>query len=150
MKNLVNVCKIIVSTVLLGVVTYLNLLAIPIIVLISFMCLDYITGILTAWVKHELSSRVGIVGIVKKIMYIVMVAVGIGADWVIQYAFSDMGISVASGFVISIAITIWLIINELISILENVAKINGDICPKFLKEILGRLKNTVDDQTFVK
>lgn len=146
MKNLVNVCKIIISTILTGIIAYLNLLAIPMTVLISFMCLDYMTGIAVAWIRRELSSRIGIVGIIKKIMYIVTIAVGIGADWVIQYGFANVGIDVGSGFIVSLAITIWLIINELISILENVAKINGHIYPKFLKEILDRLKTAIDEK----
>jgi phage-related holin len=40
-------------------------------------------------------------------------------------------------------VTIWLIINEMISILENLSKIGVPI-PEFLKKIIGRLKNTVE------
>lgn len=40
-------------------------------------------------------------------------------------------------------VIIWLIINELISILENVAALGGPV-PVFLAKLLARLKNTVE------
>jgi len=40
-------------------------------------------------------------------------------------------------------VIVWLIINELLSILENVAAIGGPV-PAFLQKLLGRLKNAVE------
>ena len=42
-------------------------------------------------------------------------------------------------------VMIWLIINELISILENVAAIGGPT-PPFVTKLLSKLKNTVEDK----
>ncbi|MGN0500705.1 MAG: phage holin family protein [Ruminococcus sp.] len=42
-------------------------------------------------------------------------------------------------------IAVWLIINELISILENLTEIGTPI-PKFLVNIVHRLKNTVENK----
>ena len=39
----------------------------------------------------------------------------------------------------------WLIINELISILENVAAIGGPV-PEFLKALLGKLKTATEEK----
>ena len=43
-------------------------------------------------------------------------------------------------------VTVWLIINELISILENLSKMDVPI-PAFLTKIIKKLKTTVEDKT---
>ena len=47
-------------------VAYLSNLAVPTVVLIVVMLVDYGTGMLNAWLKNELNSRIGILGILKK------------------------------------------------------------------------------------
>lgn len=71
---------------------YLRELAIPVIVLAGVMVIDYISGMVSAWVKSELSSRVGVLGIVKKVAYLLAVAVAIVADWVVQVAGAEIGV----------------------------------------------------------
>lgn len=44
--------------------------------LIAFMVLDYISGVLVAIAQKELSSKVGFKGIAKKVIILVLVAVG--------------------------------------------------------------------------
>ena len=43
-------------------------------------------------------------------------------------------------------VIVWLIINELISILENVAAMGSPV-PGFLQKLLGKLKNAVEKKT---
>lgn len=138
--------KVICTTVLTGILAYFRIIAIPILVLFIFMILDYMTGLAAAWVNRELSSRTGIVGIVKKVMYLVLIAVGIGADWVINYGLSTIGIEFSCAYFVGLLITIWLILNELMSILENVGKINDHTYPKFLKDILSHIKSAIEDK----
>lgn len=138
--------KFITATVLAALTVYLKAMAIPILILICFMGLDYATGIAAAWVNKELCSKTGIIGILKKVCYLVMIAVGMGADWVIQQGLGQIGITIELSYAISMIITIWLLINELISIMENVAKINGDTTPRFIGYILKRLKSAVEDK----
>ena len=71
---------------LAGATAYLRELAIPVFVLAGVMLIDYISGMVSAWIKRELSSRVGVLGIVKKVAYLLAVAVAIVADWVVQSA----------------------------------------------------------------
>ena len=98
--TLSNEWKAICTTVLTGILVYFRIIAIPIFVLLVFMILDYLTGLASAWIKCELSSRTGITGIIKKVMYLVLIAVGIGADWVINFGLSDIGIEFESGYLI--------------------------------------------------
>ena len=83
---------------------------------------------------------------VKKVGYIVAVAVGIVADYLISSALVNCGIDLRINYCIGMIVTIWFIINELISILENLSEI-GIPLPKFLVSIVKRLKTTVEVKT---
>lgn len=61
-----NVFKGIVAAVLGGLSAYFGVIAIPLLILIAVMIIDYLSGLAKAWYKSDLSSRIGIVGAVKK------------------------------------------------------------------------------------
>ena len=115
------------------------------IALIVFMVLDYITGMAKAWQAGELSSRVGIGGILKKVGYLVIVAVACVLDWLVRYGADQMGLDWRLDFLIASIVVIWLVINELISILENVAALGAPV-PGFLQSLIKRLKVSVEDK----
>lgn len=48
-----------------GLVSYLGTLAVPMLVLLGVMLLDYITGMIKAYIRAELNSKFGIKGILK-------------------------------------------------------------------------------------
>lgn len=125
--------------------SYFAHLVIPLIVLVAVMLLDYGTGMGKAWVNGELSSRIGIRGILKKLGYIVIVGVALVMDWLIRSALKDVGVDVTLPYLLGMIVTIWLIINELISILENVAAIGAPV-PAFIEKLLARLKGSVEDK----
>lgn len=141
-----NILQALFATVLGAIAAYLNVLLVPLIVLIAVMLIDYGTGMAQAYVSHTLNSRIGVTGIIKKIGYIVAVAVGIVADYLISSALVNCGINVTINCCIGMIVTVWFIINELISILENLSEI-GTPLPKFLISIVKRLKTTVEAKT---
>ena len=122
---------------------YLNALIVPVLVLLVFMVLDYATGMVRAWRARELSSKVGVDGIIKKVGYMVLVVVAMGVDYLIWSGLTAVNVPVPCQLWFGMLVTIWLIINEMISILENLGRIGVPI-PEFLKKILGRLKNSVE------
>ena len=134
-----------ISVALAGLLYYLNIMAIPVIVLVCIMLIDYITGMISAWVNAELSSKKGIIGIVKKICYLFAIAAAMGIDWLIYSGMTQIGIQLDYTIFFGVLVTIWLIINEIISILENLAKI-GVPLPKFLVNVIKRLKNTTESK----
>ena len=138
--------KFLTSTIIAGVTAYLYRISIPVIVLICFMVLDYITGITAAWVNGELNSKIGVVGIVKKVCYLVVVCVAMGVDYLIYSGMAQAGIEMNLSYFVGMIVTVWLIINEMISVLENTAKISGKTAPSFLQNILKRLKNSVEEK----
>ena len=125
---------------------YLNVLLVPLIVMLVVMVIDYGTGMAQAYVSHTLNSRIGVTGILKKIGYIIAVTVGVVADYLISSALVNCGINISINCCIGMIVTVWFIINELISILENLSEI-GTPLPKFLVSIVKRLKNTVEAKT---
>lgn len=141
-----NFLQTIFTAVSAAIVAYLNILLVPLIVLIVVMIIDYLSGMAQAYVSHTLNSRIGVIGILKKVGYLATVAVAIIADYIISEALILLGTDIKLSYYIGLVVTIWFIINELISILENLAEIGTPI-PKFLTKIIKRLKITVESKT---
>ena len=145
MKTETNTISAVIAAALGALLSYCVQLVIPLIVLSLVMLLDWVTGMSKAWIRGELCSRIGVMGIIKKLGYIVTVAVAGVMDWLISYGLKSVGIDYKLPFLFAAIVMIWLIINELISILENVAAIGGPT-PPFVTKLLSKLKNTVEDK----
>ena len=126
-----------------GAAAYFQELALPVVVLFLVMVVDYISGMVRSWARGELSSRVGVFGIVKKVAYLLAVVVAIVADWVVQTAAGQLGVDFGGFFYFGLLVTIWLILNECISILENISEI-GVPLPAFLVTLIQKLKKTTE------
>lgn len=140
-----NVFKAVFAGATAAVMAYIGELLIPLMILLGVMVLDYATGMTKAWLNAELSSRVGIKGIIKKIGYLVIVAVAMGVDWLLQAGLPQLGVTLPFEFVVALLAIIWLIVNELISILENVAEIGAPSIP-LLSTVLSHIKKAVDEK----
>lgn len=140
-----NATKGIIAVILAAVGAYFRELLGPLIVLGIVMLADYVTGLAEAWVSGTLCSKIGIIGIVKKVAYLFVVGVAIVADWIIQTATAKAGLDMGSFYMFGLLVTVWLILNECISILENVAEI-GVPLPPFLVKLIGKLKKTAEDK----
>ncbi|MEF9969503.1 MAG: phage holin family protein [Ruthenibacterium sp.] len=101
--------------------------------LLTFVILDYITGLMCAVVNRKLSSDIGFRGIFKKVLIFIMVGVGHIIDVRI----------IGSGAVLRTAIIFFYCSNEGISLLENAALIGLRI-PERLKNVLAQLNNEGD------
>lgn len=124
-------------------VSYLGAVAAPVVVLLAAMIIDYVTGMVSAWHNAELSSKKGVFGIIKKISYLALVAVGMGVDWIIGCGLQSVNVNIGYTMFFGLLVTVWLIINEMISILENLGAI-GVPLPKFLLKVIKRLKKTTE------
>lgn len=114
-------------------------------VLLAVMVLDYITGMVKAGVAGTLNSTRGWQGLLKKVMYAVTVAVAVVADYLLYCGGTEIGLPMAASAYFGTLVSLWLIINEAISITENLSEI-GVPMPGFLAKILQRVKNTVEDK----
>lgn len=139
-----NVFKALLTGALTGVGIYFRQLLFPAAALLAVMALDYVTGMADAWVSRTLSSGAGLVGIVKKLGYLAAVAVAVVVDYIIQSVAARAGLDLGGFYAaFGLLVTIWLILNECISILENLSSL-GVPLPKFLISIVARLKKTTE------
>lgn len=139
-----NIIKGVLTTAMATFLAYLGNLAIPIMILAVVMLLDYGTGVAKAWIHGSLSSKIGILGILKKVAYLVIVAVGMVIDWIIQAGVDKLHLDFKLEFLFALIVIIWLILNELISILENVAEIGVPV-PKWLTKLVLKLKDQTEE-----
>ena len=133
----------IISAALAAFASYLGALAVPIIVLMVMMIIDYLSGMSAAWSEGTLSSKVGAKGIVKKVGYMALIVVAMGVDYLIYSGIAAANIELEYSMWFGLLVAVWLIINEMISILENLGRLGVPI-PEFLKKIIGRLKTSAE------
>ena len=115
---------------------------VSIIVLIIAMVLDYISGIIKSYETNTLSSKVGAKGIIKKFSYFLVIVISFIIDFILcNYTLNEINLYYP---IISEIIIAWFVINEVISILENVSEI-GVPLPKFIINITSHLKNNLDN-----
>lgn len=144
--NKVNVVSLIVAGLSVELSIYFKKLLVPLMIMLIAMAIDYITGLIKAYMQKELSSKKGMIGIFKKFAYILVVVVGIIADYLCKLFIAEFDINFTFTIPIALLLAIWLTINELISILENLNAINVPM-PKFLQTLISKLKNTVEENT---
>lgn len=92
--------------------------------LLAFVVIDYVSGVIGAYINLQLSSHIGFIGILKKTMYFFVVAVAHCTD-----------VATGAGGVLQSIVIGVLIANEGISILENCAKCGIPIPDKLLKAL---------------
>ena len=124
---------------------YFRQLTFPVLLLILAMALDYISGMTRAWMQRELSSKVGVIGVVKKLCYMLGVAVAVMVDFVIQIAAEQTSLDLSGCYFCALLVIVWLILNECISILENIDKIGVPV-PDFLMSLVKRLKSNTEQK----
>ena len=104
-------------------------------IVFTFTIVDYVSGVIAAYVQKELSSTVGFKGILKKIMLFALV----GVVNVLDREF--LGNSDA----LRTAVVCFYLANEGVSILENAVKIGLPV-PDVLKEKLQQLHGKSDTE----
>ena len=98
--------------------------------LFIFLVADYITGLLCAVYRKEVSSSIGLNGIIKKVMQLFLVVVASVVD----------NVGGMTQPIFRTLVIYFLLANEGISILENVAGAGVPV-PDFLREALTKIKN---------
>ena len=139
--------KVTFFAVLSALMSWLGILAVPVFLLVGCNIVDYITGLVAAPYRGDgqISSYKGIKGIIKKVCLWLLVLVGSWVDILINYAVECAGFDVSIPFIVSTAVAVWLIVNEIISILENIIDIGVDM-PPFLLPIVKYIKKQTEEK----
>lgn len=98
------------------------------------MLIDYITGVSSAIYNKKLNSKIGLKGIIKKLCYLG----GVGLAVIVDKICGQTG-------VFRTLVIYFLIANDGISIIENMAEMNIPL-PKKLIKILEQLKKDNDEE----
>ena len=130
MENVLNYFKVIVAAIGTGLTWLFGSWDTALVVLIAFMVLDYITGLLRAWINKEVSSDVGLKGIARKTVIFIVLIVAVLLDRLLN----------TGTWVFRTLICYFYIANEGISLLENCAGLGLQI-PDKLKDALVQLKD---------
>ena len=148
--NKVNTIKGIIASVMGVLNNIFGILAIPIVLLVVCNIIDYVTGILASKFRgQEISSYKGIKGIAKKIGMWLLIVVGAILDELIVYSVAQLGVVMPFTFIVSCVVAVWLICNELISILENLKDMEVPL-PDFLVKLTKNIKSQIESKTDVK
>ncbi len=137
--------KVTVTAVVSALMSWLGILAVPVFLLVGCNLIDYFTGLCAAKYRTEsINSYKGIRGIIKKVCMWLLVLIGAWIDILINYAVECAGVSLTIPFVVATVVAVWLVVNEIISILENMIDI-GVSMPPFLLPVVKYIKKQVEE-----
>lgn len=129
MEKVLNVFKVIVAAVGTGATYLLGDWDTALVVLLIFIVLDYVTGVLVAFINKQLNSQIGFKGLAKKALIIVILIMAVCLDRLLGN----------EGWVIRTLVCYFYIANEGISLVENAGNLGLPI-PQKLKDIFEQLK----------
>lgn len=123
----------------------LGVLYIPVLLVVLCNVIDYITGLFAAPRREDggISSYRSMRGIVKKVMMWILVVVGAVIDQLLKYASATLGISLPFTFLVACIVAVWIVCNEIISILENMIDIGVEL-PGFLLPLVKNIKSQTE------
>lgn len=137
--------KMTMIAVISALMSWLGILAVPVFLMVGCNVIDYLTGLAAASYRTEqVSSYKGIRGIIKKVCMWLLVLIGAWVDILIQYAIEVAGFPLKIPFIVATVVAVWLVVNEIISILENMIDIGAKI-PPFLLPIVKNIKKQVEE-----
>lgn len=134
-------------TTIMGVLSsLLGALFVPVLLLVACNIIDYATGLMAAPYRKDgkISSYKSFRGILKKISMWVLVIVGSLMDQMVTYTASMFGWKNPVNFLIACLVAIWLVCNEIISILENVQDVGLQL-PKWMLPLVKNIKSQADN-----
>lgn len=142
--------KAMITAVVSALMSWLGILAVPVLLLVGCNIMDYATGICAAKYRDEsVNSYKGMRGIAKKVCMYLLIMVGAMVDCLLDYAVTYIGMEIVLTFIVATIVAVWLIVNEIISILENMLDIGVDM-PPFLLPLVKNIKAQVEDKARIK
>jgi len=121
---------------------------------LGMMVVDYITGMLASKAEaidhpgdtsYGWNSKKGAKGIIKKVGYLCVIAVAIVVDYVIVTFSGKLGIQMPGTAFFGLLVTIWYLLNELLSIIENAGRMGANV-PEWLRKYIAVLRDKIDNE----
>lgn len=110
------------------------------------ICMDVVSGLVSAMAAGEkISSKVGWVGFWKKMALLLALAFGIFMDSFIPILLGTISLELPFTMPIGTIVGCYIVINEAISIIENINKAAPTALPKWIKKLLEGAGKAIDD-----
>ena len=124
-----------------------GVLALPMILMLACNIIDYATGLMAIPYRGDTpKSYKHIHGLIKKISMWLLVAVGGVIDALLKYASGQLGINFPFNYLFACVVCVWIICNEILSILENLRDI-GIKVPAFMYAPVDAVQGQIDTIT---
>lgn len=109
------------------------------------ICLDVISGLIKSLALGiPISSEKGTKGFWKKMALLFSMAFAFFLDFSLPYILSVVHIQIPGSLLFGSIVGVYIILNESISITENIYKTNKKSLPKWLKKILTGARDEID------
>ena len=125
MEAIIDFLKLLISIIATVVTWIFGTWDISITVLIIFMSLDYLTGMIKAYINKQLSSSIGVRGLAKKSLILIVLVVAVLLDRLIN-----------TTWVFRTLVCYFYIVNEGLSILENCGELGLPLPQKLIDALL--------------
>lgn len=137
-----NFPKAVITAICSALSAALGILYVPVLLMVGCNVMDYITGLMAASHRADgtISSYKSMRGITKKIAMWLLVIVGAMVDCLIKYAANTLGYQLPFTFLVACIVAVWIVCNEIISILENLIDI-GIAIPAFMIPLVKNIKS---------
>lgn len=142
-----NWFKWLVSVLVGGLATFFGQYGLFIVLVAVAVVLDVITGLVKAKAIGEgLSSEKATKGFWKKISLFVGLAFGIFLDYAVATVLMQVGVNIGLEMPFALIICAYIIINEAISISENLYLTNPDSFPRWIAQMLKVAKDKIEEK----
>ena len=118
------------------------------------MIMDYISGMLASKAEamehpgdssYGWSSRKGAAGIIKKVAYLCVIAVALVLDYVLVQVSGTLDFDMPLKALFGLLVTVWYLLNELLSIIENAGRMGANV-PEWLRKYIAVLRDKIDSK----
>lgn len=119
--------------------------------LLVLMVIDYVSGMAASAVEaidhpddkhYGWSSKKGAKGIAKKVAYLCVIAVSMVIDYIVIKTSGVLGVALPNTM-LSLLVSVWYLLNEALSIIENAGRIGAPV-PNWLMKYIAALKDKID------
>ena len=141
--------KWVASIVLGAVATFFGQYGILILLVSAAIMLDLFTGLIKAKVSSTETwcSEKCRKGLFKKLALLVGMAFGFFLDWFIPYVLLYVNVSLPFAMPFAMIICFYIVLNESISISENLYAANPEVMPKWIVKLLVNVKDKLEGET---
>ena len=119
--------------------------------MLGLMCVAIVFDVITGLIKSKcnnikLSSQKGTTGFFKKLVFIIAYFFGVFLDSFIPYTLTVTGTDLGFKCCFGLIIGAYIILNESISICENLYACNSEIFPQWILTLLKKFKDKINNK----